>query len=202
MSKQSKFVTYQASVVLVSPSPIDPQSINPETLKRADIVAWESVESIATPIFAQTRFQNGIEIRTEGNRCVFQEPINEDLATGSKVHNLAKRYAQATRLVPYNALGINWANRIYVEDPVRWFSEMLIQNSRLQEFSPRSMQMVKVIDQSVSCALTLTIRGEQLIADFNYHCKLTDQEQNITSNLRRWPDWQSHMQSIASTLQQ
>ena len=205
MSEQLKFVTYQASVVLVSPSPIDPQSIKPETLKRAGIVTWESVESITTPVFAQTRYQNGIHIRTEGNRCVFQEPLNEASPTdyNYKVHRLAERYAEATKLVAYNALGINWESRIEAKDPARWFSEKLVRNLRLTEFSPRSVQMAKVIDSTVSCIVTFATRDEKLIANFNYHCQLTDAPGgDIATHLRRWRKWQSHMESITHTLQQ
>ena len=203
MSEQMKFVAYQASVVLVSPSPIDPQSIKPETLKRAGIVTWESIYGIATPIFAETRYQNGIHIRTEGNRCVFQEPLNEESPTGYKVHRLAERYSDATKLVSYNALGINWDSRIEAEDPGRWFSEKLVQNLRLTEFSPRSVQMAKVIDSTVSCIVTFSTSDERLIANFNYHCQLTDAPGgDVASHLRRWREWQSHMQEIAYTLQQ
>lgn len=202
MSEQPKFETFQASVVLVSPSQIDPQSIKPETLKRAGIVPWESIEDIATPIFAQTRFQNGIEIRTEGNRCVFQEPINEESPTGSKVHNLAKRYAEATRLVSYNALGINWESRIRAKDPVQWIGENLVQNLGLKEFFPRSVQMAKVVESAVVCNVTFTIRGDVLAVSFNYHCNLTTAAAgDAASYLRRWREWKSHMESIAHTLQ-
>jgi hypothetical protein len=203
MSEQLNFATYQASVVLVSPSPIDPQSIRPETLKRAGIVKWESVEGIATPVFAETRYQNGVRIRTEGNRCVFQEPINEESPTGYKVHKLAERYADATRLVAYNALGINWESRIEAKDSDQWISENLVRDHRLTGFSPRSVQMVKVIDSTVSCNVTFTTRDERLTANFNYHFKLTDAPRgDAASFLRRWREWQSHMESIAHTLQQ
>ena len=202
MSEQSQFVTYQASVVLVSPSPIDPQSINPETLKRVGIVKWESIGGTVTPIFAETRYQNGIHIRTEGNRCVFQEQINEGLPLGYKVHKLAERYADATKLLAYNALGINWESRMEAEDPNQWMSEKLVRNLRLAEFSPRSVQMTKVIESTVICNVTFSTRDERVMASFNFHCQLSDSpEREPASYLRRWREWQNHMESITQTLQ-
>jgi len=203
MSKQLKFDTFRASVVLVSPSAIDPKSIDPGTLKRAEIVKWESIENISTPVFAETRYQNGIRIRTEGNRCVFEEPTSGESSGDFKVHRLAERYLQATKLVTYNAIGINWANKINVNDPVQWFAKNVANNVKLPDFSPISMQLTEVLDPTVSCILTFLIKDDSLIADFNFHCNLTNApETGITSYLRRWPEWQNHMQSTASILEE
>ena len=78
MTELSTVTMRHVSVVLVSPAPIDPQSIRPEALSSAGIIPanWVATGGINIPIVAQTQYQNGFTLQAEGNRCIFQEPID------------------------------------------------------------------------------------------------------------------------------
>ena len=59
----------QASVVLLSPAPIDPQSTNPETLKSAGIVPqdWAVANSINLPFFYVLNSKMDLFFRRKAN---------------------------------------------------------------------------------------------------------------------------------------
>ena len=168
-----------ASVVLVSQSPIDRHSIKPDALVSAGIVPpewiateWPSFGGIYPPPVARTSYQNGFSIQAEGNRCVFQELIGGAFQESYQVHSIVQRYAQATKLVPYSALGINWLLDIFVEDPHLWIREKLLGNGgQFPDFWATSLQITKTIDTAL-CYLNFTIDNQRIVADCNYHFPL------------------------------
>ena len=166
-------VVEHASVVLVSPSPIESQSIRPEVLSRAHIVPSEwspAGGQVNSPVFAVTQYTNGVSIRVEGNRCVFQETIQGPVREEYEIHGIARRYIESTPLVPYNALGINWLLHVPLPDPTAWLRDHG-GGGGLPGFSPRSLQMAKTMGTAV-CNLIFRSRGETLDVDCNYHFQL------------------------------
>ena len=196
MLEQPAITARHASAVLVSPSPIDPQSIMPETLSNAKIVPadWVSDNGINTPILALTQYQNGVTIRTEGNRCVFQEPIEGNLREDYEIYAIAQRYTTATMLVPYNAIGINWLLDIAVEHPDLWILEKIMGNvSNFSDFSPASLQIMKRLDFAV-CNLMFKTENARIVIDCNYHFQLAHSSPNkVSSALDAWQQCQEHL---------
>lgn len=196
MAQQLGFTVRHSSVVLVSPSPVDPQSIRPEILSNARIVpdSWVSANNINTPVLAVTQYQNGVTVQTEGNRCVFQEQIGGDWRDTYEVHPLAKRYAEATSLVPYNALGINWLLDIVVGNPAQWIREKTMGNGdSFPGFSPMSLQMVKRLSFAV-CNLTFRAENTRIVVDCNYHVQTESRPLDmILSTLDSWQRYQDHL---------
>ena len=91
---EQEITVRHVSVVLASPSPVDPQTIRSDVLVRANVVPqdWQQANQISTPVLAVTQFQNGFTVQTEGNRCVFQEPVNGQLKDPYEVHGVVRQY--------------------------------------------------------------------------------------------------------------
>ena len=111
-----------------------------------------------------------------------------------EVHPLAKRYAKATRLVPYNAIGINWLMDIAVENPALWIREKIMGSvENFSGFSPTSIQMVKQLDFAV-CNLIFRTENTRIVIDCNYHFQLANSSIDmIVSTLDAWQRCQRHL---------
>ena len=198
MTEQFGFTVRHASVVLVSAAPIDPQSIRPEILNTAGIVpgGWASKSNINTPVLSHTEYPNGFIIQIDGNRCVFQESIGGDLRDTYEVHPLAGRYVDATKLVSYVALGINWLLDLDTggENPDRRIREKAMGCSdNFPGFSPRSLQMVKRF-RLADCNLTFRVNDKSIEVDCNYHFQTEGRSVDVVaSTLDSWQDYQMHL---------
>lgn len=183
-------------VVLVAPSPIDPQSIRPEALSNAGIVPanWVATGSISIPVVAQTQYQNGFVLQAEGNRCVLQEPVGGDLRDTYEVHAIAKRYVDATKLVTYNAVGINWLLGFSVENPANWLRGKLMGDFRnFSDFRPASLQISRQLGFA-TCNLNFRSENERIVLDCNYHFQIERSSPDvIASTLDSWHRCQEHL---------
>ena len=111
-----------------------------------------------------------------------------------QVHPLAKRYVDATRLVPYNAIGINWLLDIAVGDPNLWIRENVMGNGRnFSDFYPTSIQMAKQLG-FVVCNLNFRVENERIVIDCNYHFQLAHSSTDLmVSTLDSWHQCQEHL---------
>ena len=184
------------SVVLVSPAPIDPQSIRPEALSNAGIVPvnWVPTGGISIPVVAQTLYQNGFTFQVEGNRCVLQEPVGGALRDTYEVHAIAKGYVDATKLVPYTAVGINWLLGLSVENPAKWLQEKLMGDFRnFSDFRPASLQISKQLG-FVTCNLNFRSENDRISVDCNYHFQIEHSSPEvIATTLASWWRCQEHL---------
>lgn len=97
------------SVVLVGEQ-VEPSMINPDFLLHSGIVdAGLEVArpSISTPVFAQIVFDNGLEIRAEPKRFVFQQHGDPLLEEECICADVAIRLVSTFSYLPYSAVGIN-----------------------------------------------------------------------------------------------
>ena len=209
MVNQTEFIAtpklnaIHASVVLVSPTPIDAQSTKPETLKSAGIVPddWAVANSINVPLFLRTEFSNGFVLQAEGERYIFQEPLRGSLKDKYDVHAIAARYVEATKLTSYKAFGINWQLRIADINSEEWFAERSIRCSdMLQGFSMGSLQIRKHLDFSV-CNITLTPNDNLIVLDCNYHFEAGGlSSEQINSFLSDSQKCQMHLENEVSLI--
>ncbi len=191
----------EVSVVLVSPNPIDPQSIRPEALSNAGIVPanWGATGGISTPPVVQTLYQNGFVIQIEGsqgNRCSFQEIIGGALRDTYEVHAIARRYLDATKLVAYEALGVNWSLEVAVENPSIWIREKLLGNAPyFSDFHPTSVEVAKELEFAI-CNLNFNGENGHIVMACNYHFQLEHSSPDvIISALDSWRQCQEHLTS-------
>lgn len=174
---QQEITVRQASVVLASPSPVDPQTIRSDVLVRGNVVPqdWQQANQISTPVLAVTQFQNGISVQTEGNRCVFQEPVNGQLKDPYVVHGVARQYLEATKLVQYNAVGINWMLAANQVESAEWYRRHFSGSGDFSEYSPVSLQMQRNVGMMV-CNLQFRFAhpSGSLEVECNFHFALSN----------------------------
>ena len=185
------------SVVLVSPTPIDPQSIRHESLGNVGIVLPEwglPTGGVNTPVVAQTQYKNGISLQVDGNRCVFQEMVNGKVRDSYEVHELAKRYSEATKLVPYSAIGLNWMVTAITEDHGQWIRENIMgDGGKFSRFRPTLVRLERQLG-FVVCNLNIRSENDQILVDCNYHFQLARSNPDVTSStLDSWERCQEHL---------
>ena len=196
MAESPTIIVRNASVVLVAPTPIEPQSIRPEALVNAEIIpaGWQLANNINTPVAAQVQYQNGIVIQTEGNRCVFQENSGSSLKPSYQIHTIAKRYVEATKLVPYNAIGINWMLDVGMNDSARWIRDTLLNEvGNFVDFFPTSLQMVKHLSFA-ACNLNFRSESSRLSVECNYHFPVPEGSSGVLNSLDSLSNCLSHLQ--------
>ena len=202
MTQPIAFTLRHVSAVLVSASAIDPQSIMPETLVKANVIPadWTLDSGINIPFAVLTRYQNDITIRTEGDRCIFQQPIDGNLRDSYEIFSTAQRYAAATTLVPYNVIGLNWSLDIPVGRPELWIREKIMGNeSNLLDFFPTSLQMAKQLDFAI-CNLGIKTENARITIDFNYHFPLAQSSiGRMAEILNDWRLCQEHLTELISS---
>ena len=183
-----------ASLVLVSQSPIDRQSVTPAMLKDGQVIPehWVLSNTIDTPSVAGGEYENGVTVRSEGNRCVFQQRVDGPFRDVYEIHNIAKQYANAMRLVPYQAVGINWQLIIESDDPFRWLHQRMTNSEGIMsDFVPVSIRVAKPWHTG-TCNLTFNVENRRIVLDCNYHVGLTSC--SLHDAISSWGKCQKHLQ--------
>lgn len=109
IGKQNDSTLVELSIVVVANSN-NPTILNPDFLRNNDIVGnnYEPQgDPICTPAFSQVALTNGVTITSAPDRVIFNQTgltLNGDNIESPEI---AKRYLECIKYVPYNALGIN-----------------------------------------------------------------------------------------------
>lgn len=185
-----------ASIVLVSTAPIDPQSISADVLSRNQIVPedWHATNEMNTPVLGMTQYRNGAVLRAEGNRCIFQQTVNGGFQSEYDAHILAENYADASRVVPYRSIGINWLLEPDLDEPRRWLQRQLASGSGFAPgFQPISVKVAKRAG-AATCNLTFNLQpGGAVHVDCNFHIDLGNR--TAIEMMRMWPHFQENLTS-------
>lgn len=195
MGQSVNWQVRQASIVLVAESPIEPTSIAPDALRSAGIIPpdWTVTGEIAMPIFAETVFANGMRMRTEGNRCIFQQQGDIVFPAKPEIYDMAVQYVAATELaVRYQAVGINWQLGVRLDSQSPSLLQTLLNECNgLAGFQPQSIQLVKPLDGK-TCNLTFSVDQSEVSVAVNYHHQLS--ERRARPAIAAWPECQQHLQ--------
>ena len=193
MADKLNWVLRHSSIVLVSEQPLDAKSVAPDTLTRSSIVPseWSVASNMNLQVIATTEYANGVVIRLEGNRCVFQQNVAGDFRDEYPAFEIARKYAEASRVISYNALGINWNLESQLNAPSEWFKSRLSAESPLAaDFQPTSIRMAKQQGHAV-CNLSFNLESEAVALECNYHIALRN---GIPENeIDIWNRYQEHL---------
>ena len=191
MPDQITWRVQNASIVLVSPQPMDPQSVGAEVLKRNRIVPdeWEVTNGVNTPVLTMTQFSNGAVIRVAGDRCIFQQNVNGNFRSQYDAHTVAETYAEASRVTPYRAVGINWILEPDIVEPSEWLRSKLTKELALAPgFQPTSIRVAKKAG-AATCNLSFNLLRGAVLLECNYHIELGNR--TAIDTLRMWSHYQS-----------
>ena len=159
---------------MVATQPLDPNSVTAEGLTRSKVVPadWQVTKRMNLPVVAVTEYANGVVIRVEGNRCIFQQNINGDFRDYYDAFDAAQKYAEASRVITYEALGINWNLQVKMVAPNEWLLAKLSSNSGLAPgFQATSIRLTKRQARAI-CNLNFTGEREAIGLECNYHIAL------------------------------
>ena len=121
MSKDTKILVDQVSVVLAARYH-NPSIINPDFLQANRITSdnWSVSETLTTPGFSQTRFDNGIALNVDENRCTIIEEVGDAYRDFYAAHEMAAAYVSTLPHLPYHAVGMNWRLHLPKNNPKPW----------------------------------------------------------------------------------
>ncbi|MDE2786358.1 MAG: hypothetical protein OXL37_06805 [Chloroflexota bacterium] len=167
----NKVEVRSASVVLVSSGLVNPDTVNPDKLSRAGVVPyeWSVINTVTTELAARTEYANDISISVDGNRCVFWEQIEGPFQPAYEVHDVAKRYADATRLVQYDAIGVNWSLDVIGVDPSGWLRDKVVGLGTV--FGDFQTSQVRMVKWAGDYFFNITVVNDNagILLDCNYH---------------------------------
>ncbi len=106
--------------IIVAAQNHNPSILNPDFLYRNKIVnedwGWELArDPISTPPFSQVVFKSGVSISAQFERVIFSETEKSNLPEGTRVADIATKYAETLPHVTYTAIGINPKGHVLVE---------------------------------------------------------------------------------------
>ena len=149
---------------------------------------------------AQVRYENGFSIDAQGPRVQFKEPVAGAPRNNYEVHAFARRYLEATRLVSYNAIGINWVLAVDTTQAPVWLKDFMAAAAVPKGFTPVSIQLVEQFSSanlSMTCKLAPERKGGAV--DYNFHFPL-DSQTDALNILSDWNRYQTHMVSTIQDL--
>jgi hypothetical protein len=117
----SGFLVDQVSIVLVARFH-NPSLINPNFLRDNRIASpeWSVKETVTTPGFSQTQFDNGIGLTVDQNRCIVGEDVGKGFQDSYLAHGVAAAYVSTLPHVPYRTIGLNWRFHLPRNNPKPW----------------------------------------------------------------------------------
>ena len=189
MTKQG-WIARNASIVLLAERPISADTLTAEILRESGITPpeWELTEpneGRAPPFIA---YRNGITISVQNNRCVFQLNFNDETVgdNANEVYEVAKRYVDATKLVQYRFIGMNWALYQTVPDPKDWLRIHLLNPGKsVERYRDIEIKMTVPFGSSL-CNLRFMAHADEVGLAFNYHFNMKDIALNEA--IGQWPD--------------
>ena len=195
MPPDLNFRLRHASVVFLLPHPVDSQSVNAASLVRNGIVPddWQVANEVnLAGVLAQTVFRNGVNVRAEGNRCIFQQNVNGAFREEYDAHQAAANYADASRVISYQAVGLNWMLEPDVEQAGRWLIGKFTGNSAFAPgFQPVSVKVARRQGAAI-CNLTFNLEQDSVVLDCNYHVELGGSR--AIDVIKMWQHYQTNLQ--------
>jgi hypothetical protein len=113
-----KFELIECSIVAAGKNH-NPSILNPDFLKRNKIVpeeGWEAEKILATDVFSQVAFKNGIVITVEPQKIIFLDNDPSRSISEPALDDIAISYIKKLPHVTYTAVGINFKYVVFFKD--------------------------------------------------------------------------------------
>jgi hypothetical protein len=139
----------QSSIVVVS-SQNNPSLMTPQFLREYEIIPpdWKAVLKIESPVFSQAAWENGLSIKSEAGRVIFQydasegqpQPYEKECLLG----DITEKFISQLSKVKYTAVGINFSSICdEIENVQEEFSKLFL-SSDLNQISNISQESIKI----------------------------------------------------------
>ena len=127
MANELSFVLTSVSVV-VTANHHNPSILTPDFLTAQGIVPqdWEVLDSMSTPGLSAINYNERPHWMLDQGALRIVEPCEGEFQDRYEVHDLATRYIDIVRVVPYRNLGLNCQVWTPLKDPGRWLTERFL----------------------------------------------------------------------------
>ena len=168
----------------------NPTILNPDFLEREEIVPkkwnWEvdRGQTVITPPLAVVRYENQVSVTVEPNRLQVVDLGDINNPNESRVPEIARRYVETLKHVPYTAVGLNFRTVAEVPNPGGYLREQFLNAGRCDTDRHKlSAVGLRLVYQIEGCKLMLSLdagRGKRrdqeggeesdiIIANANFH---------------------------------
>lgn len=217
----------QSSIVVASPQN-NPSIMTPQFLREYDIIPadWKLGLGCESPVFSQATWENGLSIKSEAGRIIFQYDLNDGQPQPYKkeclLGDVAEKYISQLSKVKYTAVGINFSSfcddieNVQQEFPLLFLSSEL---NQIPNISQESVKISKKIDNFKTQNLTIELGnfvGPGKYSDIkknplclslkgNLHClitktKIQDSWQEAMDIIKSWEKFYSHYSSFVAEI--
>lgn len=127
MARELAFSLVSISVV-VTANNHNPSILTPDFLTSQGIVPrdWEVLDSMTTPGFSAVNYKERSQWILDSGALRIIESCDGEFQDSYEVHDLATKYIDKVRVVPYRGLGLNCQICTQLEEPERWLTERFL----------------------------------------------------------------------------
>lgn len=215
MANELSFVLTSVSVV-VTANHHNPSILTPDFLTAQGIVPqdWEVLDSMSTPGLSVINYNERPHWMLDQGVLRIVEPCEGEFQDRYEVHDLATRYIDIVRVVPYRNLGLNCQVWTHLEDSGRWITERFL-STKVQTRNLLGLRMTPQFtfdaNKSVADAIVnMSIYGAQVtradeepvdaaVIDCNVHHQGPLEAKELISAIGQW---EVHQDSIIKALHQ
>ncbi len=200
--------------VVVTANNHNPSILTPEFLVSQGIVPpdWEVLDSMTTPGFSAVNYKERLQWILDQGALRIIESCEGAFRDSYEVHELATRYIDRVRVVPYRSLGLNCQICLLIEDSEQWITKRFLstdvqsQNIRDLNLEPRFLFSASPIIPGA--IINLSVRSGEVassdeewndaaIIDCNVHHQGPLEADSLISAIDQWT---THQDSIRSAL--
>ncbi len=215
MAYELSFVLTSVSVV-VTANHHNPSILTPDFLTVQGIIPpdWEVLESMTTRDLSVIQYNERPQWMLDQGALRIVEPCDGEFQDYYELHDLATRYIDKVRLVPYRSLGLNCQVWTPLEDSRQWITERFL-NADVQTHSLLDLRMKPQftfdVNKSVADAIVnMSIQGAQVtrageepvdaaVIDCNVHHPGPLEANELIAAIGKWA---VHQNSIEEALHQ
>lgn len=215
MANELSLVLYSVSVV-VTANHHNPSILTPDFLAAQGIVPpdWEILESMTTRELSAIQYNERPNWTLDQGALRIVERCDQEFQDRYELHDLATRYIDKVRLVPYRSLGLNCQVWTPLQDSGRWITEQFL-NTNVPTHTLSDLRMKPQftfdVDQSVAEAkVNMSIYGAQVtradegpvdaaVIDCNVHHPGPLEANELIAAIGKWA---VHQNSIVEALHQ
>ncbi len=217
----------QSSIVVASPQN-NPSIMTQQFLREYEIAPadWKAGLGLESPAVSQATWENGLSIKSEAGRIIFQYDLNEEHPQPYEkeclLGDVAERYISQLSKVKYTAVGINFSSICDdIENVQNEFPKLFLSSdlNQIPNISQESFKISMKIDEFKTQYLTIELGnfiGPGKYSDIkknplclllkgNLHCTLTkvkiqESWEEAMGIIKSWEKFYSHYSSFVNEI--
>lgn len=203
--------------VVVTANNHNPSILTPEFLASQGIVPpdWEVLDSMTTPVLSAVNYKERPQWVIDQGALRITESCEGGFRESYIVHEIATKFIDSVRVVPYRSLGLNCQICLLIEDSEQWITKRFLstairsQNLKDLNLEPRfSFSASPIIPGAI---INLSVKSGEVassdeewndaaIIDCNVHHQGPLEADSLISAIGQWTTHQDSIRSALSVL--